>query len=196
MIFLKIMGFIVMLFLAGCDSLINKKDYSYDDELIDQIRNAENKLEIEYNQLPLESISLIEEDYSSNTSISEMHAPELGYEITLNKLDSEENSFYQIYFDLNGKKLESKYEKNDEKCFDFIYPITFTMSDGTSIVVSGNNEEGWQELKDWYDNNSDLESKEYNLEYPVEVILDIDNSIIVINNEEEMIDLKEECYDK
>ena len=70
------------------------------------------------------------------------------------------------------------------------------MSDGTSIIVSSNDEEGWQQLKDWYDNNSNLESKEYNLEYPVEVILDIDNSIIVINNEEEMIDLKEECYNK
>ncbi len=196
MVFLKIIGFIVILFLTGCDSLTNKKDYNYDDELIDQIRSAEDKIEIEYNQLPLESISLIEDDYSSNISVSEMHAPELGYEITLNKLDSEDNSFYQIYFDLNGKKLESKYDKNEDKCFDFIYPITFIMSDGTSIIVSSNDEEGWQQLKDWYDNNSDLESKEYNLEYPVEVILDVDDSVLMINNEEEMIDLKEECYDK
>ena len=29
MVFLKIIGFIVILFLTGCDSLTNKKDYNY-----------------------------------------------------------------------------------------------------------------------------------------------------------------------
>ena len=70
------------------------------------------------------------------------------------------------------------------------------MSDGSSITVSSNDEEGWAELKDWYDQNSDIDSKEWNLEYPVEVVLESDESVITVNNEEEMIELKENCYDK
>ena len=93
------------------------------------------------------------------------------------------------------KKLESKYDKEGWECFEFVYPITFIMSDGSSIIVSSDDEEGWEELKNWYDENSDADLEEWDLEYPVEVILEVDSSALVINNEEELIDLKEGCYD-
>jgi hypothetical protein len=194
--FLNIISFSVILILIGCDSLTNKKSYNYDDELIDQIRNAQNKIEIEISQLPESAIATIEEFYASDIFLSEMLAEELGYELTVNKLDSESDDFFEIYFDLNGNKLESEYDKDNWECFEFVYPITFIMSDGSSIIVSSDDEEGWTELKNWYDQNADADLKEWNLEYPVEVILESDNSTLVINNEEEMIELKEECYDK
>ena len=194
--FLNIIGLMIIFILTGCDSLMNKKDYSYDDELIEQIRNAQNKIEIEISQLPESAIETIEEFYASDIFLSEMLAEELGYELTVNKLDSESDNFFEIYFDLNGNKLESEYDKDDWECFEFVYPITFIMSDEESIIVSSDDEEGWAELKNWYDQNSDPDLKEWNLEYPVAVILESDNSTLIINNEEEMIELKEECYDK
>ena len=196
---MRILNIIILsaiLILAGCDSLSSKKDYSYDDELINQIREASDKIEVQMDDLPEDAITTIQEFYASDIFISKMLAEGLGYELTINKLDSEENDFFEIYFDLDGNKLKSEFDKDDWQCFEFVYPITFIMSDGSSITVSSNDEEGWAELKDWYDQNSDIDSKEWNLEYPVEVVLESDESVITVNNEEEMIELKENCYDK
>ena len=47
----KLMIIILLVFMISCDSMIieDKKEFeAYDDELIEQIQNASNKIEIEY----------------------------------------------------------------------------------------------------------------------------------------------------
>tara|TARA_Y100001960_G_C14722235_1_gene853049 strand:- start:763 stop:1350 length:588 start_codon:yes stop_codon:yes gene_type:complete len=179
-----------VLVLTGCDSMMSKSDYYDSDEyLISQIKDAANKVQIEYNQLPEDAITTIETSYSSEVFINKMCAVELGYELTMGDTNLEEG-FSKIYFNLEGRKLVGKdYDKWD--CFDFVYPVTFIMSDGSHIAVTSNDEEGWEELKSWFDQNPNVEF-EWNLEYPVDIVLE-DGSVLTVNTDQEIIDIKENC---
>ena len=180
----------------GCDSFIMKDDKNietYDDELIMQIQNATNKIEIEYNYLPTNVISTIENSYSTQTFLSELSATGLGYELTHSDIDTDESSFKKIYFNLEGRKLISKrdYEKRDRECFELVYPVTFIMPDESNITVS--NDEDWEEMKDWYDENPDSEERP-NLQYPIDIIYE-DGNIITVNSDNEMTEAKSSCID-
>ena len=122
----KLMIIILLVFMISCDSMIieDKKEFeAYDDELIEQIQNASNKIEIEYNDLPINAISTIENSYSTDTFLSELHASQLGYELTYNDIDTEQSTLKKIYFNLEGRKLISRRdkEKRDWKCFDLVF---------------------------------------------------------------------------
>ena len=188
--YLTIIAGVLILILVGCDDIMSKSDYYDNDEyLIEQIQNATNKIEIEYSQLPSNAISIIETSYSEDVSLSRMQAPELGYEVTFSDTDIDESLFKEVYFDLDGRKLENK--KNKDACFDLIFPVTFIMPDGLSIIVESDSEEDWGEFKAWYDNNPD--SKDWpDLQYPADIILE-DGTIATINNDGEMESFKLSC---
>ena len=84
------------------------------------------------------------------------------------------------------------HEDYDEECFEFIYPISFILPDGSEITI--NNEEDWDELDLWYEENKDSE-EEPEVVYPFDVIFD-DDEIKTIHNEEELEGLEEYCYEK
>ena len=89
--------------------------------------------------------------------------------------------------------MEYCYEKDydedyDEECFEFIYPISFILPDGSEITI--NNEEDWDELDLWYEENKDSE-EEPEVVYPFDVIFD--DEIKTINNEEELEGLEDYC---
>ena len=82
--------------------------------------------------------------------------------------------------------------EEDEECYEFVLPISFTMPDGTTITIE--NEEDWYNLREWYVNNSEAEEEPL-LQYPVNVILlDEEGTSITLNNDEEMNALEEECW--
>ena len=84
--------------------------------------------------------------------------------------------------------------EDDEECYEFVLPISFTMPDGTTITIE--NEEGWLSLREWYMNNSESEEEPL-LQYPVNIVLFNDEgeeTTVTINNEEEMNALEEECW--
>jgi hypothetical protein len=96
-----------------------------------------------------------------------------------------------------------KFEKNkedfqglwciDNKCFDFVYPISYMMPDG-SIITGNSEEEINQAIKTWYEANPGVKEKPV-LQYPVDIIYE-DGTIITINNEEEMKNAYQNCGDK
>ena len=63
------------------------------------------------------------------------------------------------------------------------------MPDGSTITVS--NEEDWDAIKDWYDTNPDSEEKP-EMQFPVNV--EFDDEIVTVNSEEELRELKQECW--
>jgi hypothetical protein len=89
----------------------------------------------------------------------------------------------------------SRDEDFDGTCFDLVYPVTYVMPDGSTIIVEGDDEDGWSDLKDWYEENGDSEDKP-ELQYPVDIILETEegSSTVTINNEEEMASAKRECH--
>jgi len=78
-----------------------------------------------------------------------------------------------------------------EKCFEFVYPISFILPDGNEITI--NHDEDWYKIELWYEENKGSD-EEPEIIYPFDVILD--DEVITINNEEELKDLEEYCYEK
>ena len=83
----------------------------------------------------------------------------------------------------------------DETCFYLVYPVTYVMPDGSTIPVTSDDEDGWSDLKDWYEENEDSEDKP-ELQYPVDIVVETEegSSTVTINGEEEMAAAKRECH--
>ena len=119
--------------------------------------------------------------------------PELQYPVDI--LFDDETVTINNPEEMNIVKRECwEYEDEGRECFGLVYPVTFIMPDGLSIVVATDDENGWQEVKDWYDANPESEDRP-TLQYPVDIIYrTIDgDSTVTINNEEEMEAAKDEC---
>ncbi len=119
--------------------------------------------------------------------------PELQYPVDI--LFDDETVTINNPEEMNIVKRECwEYEDEGRECFGLVYPVTFIMPDGLSIVVATDDENGWQEVKDWYDENPESEDRP-TLQYPVDIIYrTIDgDSTVTINNEEEMEAAKDEC---
>ena len=69
------------------------------------------------------------------------------------------------------------------------------MPDGSTISVTSDDEDGWSDLKGWYEENEDSEDKP-ELQYPVDIIVETEEgtSTVTINNQEEMAAAKRECH--
>ena len=96
-----------------------------------------------------------------------------------------------------GEMKRECWEDEGRECFELVYPVTFIMPDGSSITVATDDEDGWQEVKDWYDANPESEERP-TLEYPVDIVYETNagDSTVTINNEEEMEAVKDECWDE
>ena len=119
--------------------------------------------------------------------------PELQYPVDI--LFDDETVTINNAEEMNMVKRECwEYEDEGRECFGLVYPVTFIMPDGSSIVVATDDENGWQEVKNWYDANPESEERP-TLQYPVDIIYrTIDgDSTVTINNEEEMEAAKDDC---
>ncbi|MBC8320303.1 MAG: hypothetical protein H8E34_06255 [Bacteroidetes bacterium] len=187
---LTILGFMAIAILVFLSCEKENKQMT-DTQLIEAIQKAGNKQNIDAAELPSASISILEQDYSESYVDDAKLAPELGYEVDMIR---ERGSYIgersQAYFDLRGRELRiEKGDKDRKECFDFVYPVNYTMPDGTT--VTGNNErEVTAAIKAWYEANPGSNERP-TIQYPVEV--NFKGRILNINNDEEMRRVKSAC---
>jgi len=123
---------------------------------------------------------------------------------------NDKKSYFEITITIEEEKFvfigSYKLEKNKddfyggwcnydmEKCFDFVYPISYIMPDGT--IITGDSEEDiWQLIKAWYEGHPD-EKEEPELQYPFDIKYK-DGNIVTIHNYEELKNAYKNCdYDK
>jgi len=157
-----------------------------DTQLIKAIQEANNKQTISLEELPSASKNVLDNEYSEDILDDSKIAPELGYEIDMMRgRGSRLGEKSQVYFDLKGRELRDRKGrggKYKEECFDFVYPVTFFMPDGSTITVE--DREDWIEIKNWYRANPGLREKPV-VQYPVDIKWK-DGSIITINSDDEM----------
>ena len=72
-----------------------------------------------------------------------------------------------------------------------MYPVTFIMPDDSNITIG--NEEDWEDLKQWYDENPDTDERP-SLQYPINLVFEGGNTIL-INDDNEMSEAKNNCID-
>ena len=180
-----------LLIFVGCENSMTKSDKMFDDQLMQDIIDAE-KIDINMTDLPSLSRTVIDQDYNDYIEIDAKMASGLGYQVSMDGKGCKTGYHNEVYFNLEGRKLKSKRDRGDKdgfKCFELVLPATFVMPDGSSITVEDEN--SYMAVRDWYANNSDSKEKP-TLQYPVNIIYR-DGDTQTINNDEEMGSAKADC---
>ena len=180
-----------LLIFVGCENSMTKSDKMFDDQLMQDIIDAE-KIDINMTDLPSLSRTVIDQDYNDYIEIDAKMASGLGYQVSMDGKGCKTGYHNEVYFNLEGRKLKSKRDRGDKdgfKCFELVLPATFVMPDGSSITVEDEN--SYMAVRDWYANNSDSKEKP-TLQYPVNIIYR-DGDTQTINNNEEMGNTKADC---
>jgi len=90
----------------------------------------------------------------------------------------------------NDSKRDGK-DRDDKKCFKFVYPITYTMPYGSAITVESR--EDWTVIKSWYEANPDSKERP-ELHFPVDITFR-DGTTITVENAEKMRRILDRCND-
>ncbi len=96
------------------------------------------------------------------------------------------------YLDDNGEYIteevsicrlfKKKGKHHHNKCFDFVYPISYTMPDSTIITITHKKDK--RLIRKWYKANPGVDEKP-NINFPIEIKLN-DGSIVEISSQEEL----------
>ena len=182
---------LIALFIFSCSDSETENNIQNltDSEHIELIKNHNDKVEINFEDLPEVSQSYINSLENNITTELILHAQELGYEIKIRResrsLVSLLNILY-IYFDQNGEVLfDDNYDQNgdgnydifneweDFMCFDIQFPISVTMPDGSQISIGNEDElheavESYYEMSDEYDGLPEIN-------FPINIIFYFDD---------------------
>jgi len=193
-----------ILVMNSCDDSSEVDPILDDTDLIAAIASANNSQSISINALPSGVISTLENEYGESFVSAAALAPELGYQIDLmlsSGADVGESS--SAFFSLDGRELEARNGRLNGRfgnrrvgrrarglrdCFDFVFPLTLTMPDGSSLELDSAN--GWSDVRAWYEANPDAEGKP-EFVFPLEVT--INDSTLTINSTEELREAKNIC---
>ncbi len=122
--------------------------------------------------------------YESNPNSVEK--PSLNYPVDIKWKED----YVKTIADEEEMVIAKKYCDQEKKdCFELVYPITWTMPDGTTVTMS--DDKDWSAIKSWYTANPDSEDK-FHLNYPVDVLLE-DGTAKMVANDDEMAMIKKEC---
>ena len=186
----SIFKFLPLLFIflfTACET----DDIMSDDELIDAIMNAEEKVQILETDLPLDAKNTLSNDIPDDFFDKGSLASQLGYQINMRSFDF----FFlgvksdDIFFNLSGRELfrTEGYKKSDDKkddksdkdgkkngkkdrkknCFYLEYPVSLELPNGSTIKVN-DKKEAIESLKKWYKENPNVKEKA-SLVFPVSV---------------------------
>ena len=161
------------------------EDIMSDDELIDAIINAEEKVKILESDLPIDAKNIISSDIPDDFFDKGSLASQLGYQINMRSFDF----FFlgvksdDIFFDLSGRELfrTEGYNKSDDKKDD-----------------DGKDDDGKDDKSDKdgkKDGKKDRKKNCFYLEYPVSLELP-DGSIIKVNDKKEAMESLKKWYNQ
>ena len=187
-----------IIIISGCQNTSTESVGLSDAELIQAIIDAD-KISVGMDELPSNSKTIVEEDYNEYDGIDTKKAYGLGYEVSMDGKGHKMGHRCEVYFNLDGRKLDPNVKRGDKsdwdryddkgdwKCFDLVLPVTYVMPDGSTIIVNNNDEDGWQEIKDWYNANPNSEEKPA-LQYPVDISFETreGSTTFTVTNDEDM----------
>ena len=161
------------------------EDIMSDDELIDAIINAEEKVQILESDLPIDAKNTMSSDIPDDFFDKGSLASQLGYQINMRSFDF----FFlgvksdDIFFDLSGRELfrTEGYNKSDDKKDD-----------------DGKDDDGKDDKSDKdgkKDGKKDRKKNCFYLEYPVSLVL-ADGSTIKVNDKKEAIESLKKWYNQ
>jgi hypothetical protein len=197
-----------LLLFAGLLSLFSceKNDSEMtDDELIAAIQEASTKQVVSEAQLPTEASTILTTEFTESYLEAAVLAPELGYEVSMRRAEgSMMGERSNVYFGMDGRELrpaDSQGRRHPRRrgeggcdrveCFDFVYPITVIMPDG-STVTGESRQALRQAIRIWYQANGGPYERP-TLQFPLDIIFEADQSILTVNSPEELRAAYQSC---
>lgn len=209
---------LIALFIFSCSDSETENNIQNltDSEHIELIKNHNDKVEINFEDLPEVSQTYINSLENNITTELILHAQELGYEIKIRResrsLVSLLNILY-IYFDQNGEVLfDDNYDQNgdgnydifneweDFMCFDIQFPISVTMPDESQVSI-GNEDELYEAVESYYEMSDEYDGlPEINFPFNIIFYFDDENGneieeIVGVGSYEELEMYFEICED-
>lgn len=194
-----------MFFSCEKESGINSNAIS-DDQLIEAIQTSMSKSAVIESDLPVNSQSTIQNDYTESYTNAAFEVADLGYEVQLRKgKGSQVGELHYTYFDVNGRELIPGSNENGKQakrngdrkrmgkdCFTFELPVTFTMPDESVITIE--TEEDWPSIKLWYEEHAEVTDKP-SINFPVNVVYS-DGTVVTVIDADQLMELHQECIDE
>ena len=182
-----------------------------DAQLIQEIIDYNNKVEVNMEDLPSNAISLMENEYLVEyLHLYSLKASSLGYEVSLAGRAGAMGDRGEIYFDINGRKLdpnnthdyerdwydgsdgfEGARERDNWKCFQIEFPYTIQMPNGVTYTIDSDDDSDFEEIKNYYEQNSGMDERP-SIVFPINITTN-DGESVTINNEDDMKDAYRDC---
>ena len=196
--FNKLFIFSLLLFFSSCSKDFGPTGLS-DAEIIQLIKESA-LTDVSITDLPSRSQDVVIQDYFEYDDVASRKASGLGYEVALAGRGHRIGSRHEIYFNVEGRKLDPNdwgdkrgwdkdgYDREfdgekDWRCFNLVFPITFNMPDGSSVIVESDEEGNWDVIKSWYEANPDSEEKP-EMEFPI--VINYENDTYTLNSSDEL----------
>ena len=143
----------------------------------------------------------LKEWYDSNPDSDQR--PELQYPVDIITWENEESA--TITINSEEEMIAAKEEcremwgeesdgDDEASCYAFVYPISYTMPDGSVIeITTDEDESGWMAIREYYQSNPSEES-EPSLQYPVDIIFRTEdgNETVTVNSADDLDAVEEE----
>ena len=196
-----LMAFVVM---SSCEEEGTNPTLT-DNELIAAIQSATNKSSINSNQLPGSAASVVENDFSESFVASAELAASLGFQVNLIRGNGSRIGESEIaFFDITGRALVSDTTRRGQRdgrgrkkrgqqqrdCFDFVFPISITVTDGTAFTLAS--KEDFSQVKEWYKANPDQRERPA-FTFPLDITFG--GEVRTINNIEELKEARGACQE-
>ena len=182
-----------------------------DAELIQEIIDYNNKIEVNMEDLPSNAISLMENEYLVEyLHLYSLEASSLGYEVSLAGRTGAMGDRSEIYFDINGRKLDPNNTNNNKrdwydgsggfegdrvrdnwKCFQIEYPYIIQMPNGATYTIESEDDSDFEEIKNYYEQNSGMDERPF-IVFPINITTN-DGESVTINNEDDMKEAYRDC---
>tara|TARA_B100001142_G_scaffold145272_1_gene146248 strand:+ start:1639 stop:2859 length:1221 start_codon:yes stop_codon:yes gene_type:complete len=200
---------LILFLIIGCEK--DEPQAVSDAQLIQEIIDYNNKVEVNMEDLPSNAISLMENEYLVEyLHLYSLKASSLGYEVSLAGRAGAMGDRGEIYFDINGRKLdpnnthdyerdwydgsdgfEGARERDNWKCFQIEFPYTIQMPNGVTYTIDSDDDSDFEEIKNYYEQNSGMDERP-SIVFPINITTN-DGESVTINNEDDMKDAYRDC---
>ena len=200
---------LILFLIIGCEK--DEPQAVSDAQLIQEIIDYNNKVEVSMEDLPSNAISLMENEYLAEyLHLYSLKASSLGYEVSLAGRAGAMGDRGEIYFDINGRKLdpnnthdyerdwydgsdgfEGARERDNWKCFQIEFPYTIQMPNGVTYTIDSDDDSDFEEIKNYYEQNSGMDERP-SIVFPINITTN-DGESVTINNEDDMKDAYRDC---
>ena len=192
----------MVLFISSCQDNMSymEADMMNDEQLIEAIANDSNKIDIDSVDLPVLSRMVVNSQYFDHIAIEVELSASYGYQLSLGDMAIDAGDVTEVFFARDGRKLgdrkgDDRKRNGKRKCFRFVFPLSFSFSDGSAYTVS-DQKEFYTTLKAHFKATGTKEKPAFT--YPIQVQFKPaeegeEGEMLTVNSQEELKEAFQAC---